>query len=188
MARYGIPQRVLDEIDKGAPLVTFIEIDLPPEQGGPYYWCDRPFNYMYNGKVFSRTNPFKGLDESRSVQREEGTYAVVLSDPQRAWATRFRAGGTRGHGVVLHWLIPIPDTPPTLYKLGGFSGTTQSVRALQASDSNIRETRITIQDKMYYTVLSPGEWTTDSFQRSLDTTDDSHLIAHESRKIVIHKA
>ena len=188
MARYGIPQNVLDEIDKGAPLVTFIEIDLPSAQGGPYYWCDRPFDYVFNSKTFSRTNPFKGLDESRSIQREEGTYALVLADPQRGWFTRFKAAGTRGHDVIIHWLVPVPGTPPTLYKVGGFSGTTQSVRALRAADTQARETRITVEDKMYYTALSPGQWTTDSFQRSLDTTDDSHVIAHEARRVLLHKA
>ena len=188
MARYGQPVAVNNAIDNGFPMVTFLEIDLPTAQGGPYYWCDRPFDYEYDGKMFSADHPFKGQDESRTIRGEEGTYALIMLDPNRDWFQRFYQAGVRGHTVVLHFLQIVPGSPPYLYKMGGFTGSIQGIRARRSDADGMQETRLIVEDKMFYTAVDPGEWTTDSFQRALDVNDDSHVIAHEARKILIHKA
>ena len=110
---------------------------------------------------------------------------IVINDDGRTWFERLNRNGPRGRSVKVSWLVTLEESP-FLYQFAGFEGTTQAVRFLH-DDEGFPQTRLVVMDKLYYTYLDSPEKTSNAYQRSLDTTDDSHIIAHAARKTVWHR-
>lgn len=193
MALYGIPQNVKDAFDAGNRIFTLVRIELKTSLGGTVRWTDSPANLVWQvpeqrrffNETWSSINPFRGIDDTHQEPGEEGTLAIVINDEGRGWFKRLNQNGPRGRRVAVYWLIGLNEAP-FLYQFAGFDGTTQAVRFLH-DDNGFPETRLIVMDKLYYTYQDNAEMTSNAYQRSLDTTDDSHIIAHAARKTVWHR-
>ena len=189
-----LPAGVQDSLDGNFRMFTLIELVLPAAQGGTYRWTTLGWDFDWQPPggsapvTWSRTNPFKFIDDSRTIPGEEGTVAMVLTDPKRLWLARIRSAGTRGHTVRIFWMVPLATWPADAWQMAGFSGKTQAVRPLRNQNSGGQETRVIAEDKMYYSRFDRGADTSDGYQRSLDPDDDSHVIAHTAIKLPLAKA
>ena len=146
---------------------------------------ERESSVVMNGLMWNPDNPFITTDDSRSFPGEEGTITVKIQDPYKEWFHKIRRSISRGLEVNLHKVIGISGTPPTIRGYGGFPGRSQNVT--NELTTGTRETRLVVEDQMYFTRRDIGEYTSDSYQRSLNPIDDSHQIAHKARKFNIHR-
>ena len=183
-ALYGTPQNVKDAFDAGNRIFTLVRIDLKPTLGGIVRWTDSPANIVWDSQTWNSINPFRGIDDTHQEPGEEGTLAIVINDDGRGWFQRLNQNGPRGRAVKVDWLVGLNEAP-WLYQFAGFEGTTQSARFTHDEDS-YPETRLVVMDKLYYTQHDTAESTSNAYQRSLDSTDDSHVIAHTARKTPWH--
>lgn len=187
--RYGVPQEAKDAMRKRIPKMVMIQISLPPAAGGTVRWTNYPYDFIWDGRTWAGNSPYRMLDVPTAQEPgEPGTMAVVVADPERGWNTRFLLAGPRGIPVETHYLQPMETTPPSVYKVGGFTGTAQSVRAVHNEDTGDQETRLIVADKLYYNRLSKGNFIAQSFQRSLDANDNSLDLTDEVFDLVWHQA
>lgn len=186
MPRYGIPTEVQQAFDNAERFAMMIRIELAISQGGSTRWTTIPVDdpVEFNGEMWEPDNPFISTDDSRTFPGEEGTLTVKILDPYRLWFNRIRKSNPRGLEVDLHFVIGI-DTAPFLYQYGMVPGRSQTVSTAR-NRRGIQETRLVVEDKMYFTRRDVGESTSDSYQRSLDPNDDSHQLAHRGRKFNLH--
>ena len=186
MPRYGIPPNVQKAFDDAERFATMVKIELDASQGGTLRWTTIPVMepVEFNGEMWEPNNPFITTDDSRSFPGEEGTITVKILDPKQEWFHKIRRSKTRGIVVDIHWVIGL-DEEPYIYQYGMFPGRSQSV-STNPSKQGIQETRLVVEDKMYFTRRDIGESTADSYQRSLtppgQPEDDSHQVAHKARK------
>lgn len=179
-----IPDNVIEAFDAGNRIFTLVQVDLKPAHGGTVRWTDSPANLVWESATWNSLGDFMGIDDAFTEPGEEGTMSIVLADRERGWFTRLNSSGPRGRAVKIRWLIGL-DEAPWLYQFGGFDGTTQAARFTHSEEGS-PETRLVVMDKLYYNYLDTAEMTSNAYQRSLDPTDDSHIIAHSSRKLPWH--
>ena len=194
MPLVGVPQVVKDAFDAGNRIFTMVRIDLKATLGGTVRWTDSPANLVWpavgqpGSATWNSINPLKGIDDTHQDPGEEGTLAIVLTDEGRGWFQRLNQNGPRGRSVQVHWLIGLTEAHAGsfVYQFAGFDGTTQAARFVH-DDGGFPETRLIVMDKLYYTYHDNAEMTSNAYQRSLDTSDNSHVIAHQARKTVWHR-
>lgn len=179
---YDAPQEALDAWDAGYPTYIMIEIMLPATAGGPIRWTSAPWNITWKGQLYSAINPYKQLADTSTLVGEDGTLALVLSDPERGWSKRFQAAGPRGIAATVSAVVPMETIPKSLFEYDSLVGAVQTVSPTHGPNDS-PETRVIVEDEMYYEYKPRGEKTSDAYQRSLDLTDDSHEIAHEARTL-----
>ena len=181
-------QETIDALKKGVPPMMLLSIDLPAASGGPVYWTNYPWNVVYKGQTYNSINPFNRLDEPGGGQPVDGTFSIIVDDPERGWFKRFEKAGPRGRDVVLDWVVPYNEDDPTqIEQIGGFSGTTQSLRTATETQGGIQTTVLIVEDKAYYDYKGKGNPTAKGYQRSLgDKRDNSHDLAQSARRITWH--
>ena len=185
MPRYGIPENVQKAFNDAERFATMVKIELAASQGGTVGWTTVPVQEPteFNGEMWEPDNAFITTDDSRTFPGEEGTITVKIIDPVQEWFHKIRRSKSRGIVVNIHWVIGLDDL--SLYQYGFFPGRSQSV-STNPNTQGIRETRLVVEDQMYFTRRDVGESTSDSYQRSIDPNDDSHQVAHKGRKFNLH--
>lgn len=189
MARYGLPEDMQQSFDEPERFAMMIEIHLVAAQGGVTRWTTVPVQdpFSWQGLMWEPDNPFITTDDSRSFPGEEGTITIKIQDPYEEWFHKIRRSVSRGLEVNIHWVIGVSSNPVRIERYGHVPGRSQTVTNELVTGGN-RETRLIVEDQMYFTRRDVGEYTSDSYQRSLNENDNSHQLAHKARKFNIHRA
>ena len=142
-----------------------------------------------SGEQWTSDNPVLAVTDARTFQAEVGILSVKLADPTKEWYEKLRKSPAQGLYLTIYWTVPDVSTGTVLFDpYQGFPGRISSIAATRTAEGQT-ETDISSNDKMYYTARGVGEYTSDSWQRSIilpdgsiNSLDSSHIIATRARQ------
>ena len=183
-----LPAGVQTAFDNNVPYFTVVEFSFAQAQGGVRRWTtdSEPTSWELSvadggdgiAKTWSNDNPLNGLEFQSAAQNSEGHVVVSLFDVEKNWERLFRSAGPRGLDCRIVHLQPYGNN--LLYELNLFEGVVSEIQHRHPF------LKVSCEDAFYFAKFVQGEWTSDEFQRDLSATDNSHILAHTSRRFVFH--